>query len=398
MSTTIEPVELTEPFDPTTQEYLADPYAALARLRAQGPCVIDPRSGTWYLLSFELVEAGLAQIVRGHPEGPDRHVHFPANPFAADGPGHTEPRRVIVPTLTNRAVQRFRARAQQIVDESLAGKRDGDLLHVVDELAFRLPYHLTCDILGVPDVDNRDDLRAWTWKSLELIDAFLTPEQLRDDLAAAGQLAQHLAGVIEWKRANLDDDLLSTIIRAADEGEVMRPEQVISYVHTLYLAGMHTTVNQVPLGLLALLSNRAQWDRLRSDPSLLENAVEEVLRHSSTAHYFRRTADDEVSFNGLTVPAGTNVLCWIASANRDQRRWGPTADDLDIARADARQHLAFGFGPHVCIGSWLARLELQVAIGTIVERFPNTVLPEQELVWESNVIRGPQELVLELRS
>src|SRR5690606_1262341 len=109
------------------------------------------------------------------------------------------------------------------------------------------------------------------------------------------------------------------------------------------------------------------------------------------------TADFDIEVEGLQIPAGTDVVCWIASANRDAQRWGSSVDDLDITRADARQHVAFGFGPHVCIGSWLARMELQVVLGTIIERFPNTQLPDQELRWESNVIRGPHELVLELR-
>jgi len=98
----------------------------------------------------------------------------------------------------------------------------------------------------------------------------------------------------------------------------------------------------------------------------------------------------------VTVPAGTDVICWIASANRDKRRWGDTADQLDITRDDARQHIAFGKGPHMCVGSWLARLELQVVVGTLAARFPRMELPEQELVWGSSFIRGPEELKLRL--
>ena len=395
---TTAPVIRTEPFDARSPGYLADPYARFAALRAEGGCHVDPGTGFWFLVSHELVEAGLADIVRGHHTGVDRHAHFPANPFAADGPGHAGPRRLIAPAFSNRAVQSLRARTQQIVDDALAGAADGTSFDVVDQLAFRLPYTLTCELLGVPDVDHRDELRDWTWRSLELIDIFLTDDELRANLEAAGKLAAHLHGVIQWKRDHLADDMLSMIIRAADEGEVMRPEQVVSYVHTLYLAGMHTTVNQIPFALLTLLQHRDQWDRLRADPSLLDNAVEEILRFCSTAQYMRRTAEVDVELPGLTVPAGTEVLCWIGSANRDEDRWGPTADQLDIARPDARNHLAFGKGPHVCIGSWLARLELQVVLATLIERFPNSELADQELVWESNVIRGPRELTLTLRT
>ena len=139
-------------------------------------------------------------------------------------------------------------------------------------------------------------------------------------------------------------------------------------------------------------------DQVLAQPSLIENAVEELLRFEPTAQYMRRIVTSDFAVGGMTIPAGIEVVCWIASANRDEQRWGPTVDDLDITREDARQHIAFGKGPHVCLGSWLARLELQVVVGTIVGRFPRTELVEQDLVWSSNVIRGPEELVLQLRS
>jgi len=391
------PIAGTEPFPARSPGYLADPYSYLGDLRARGRVVADPGSGLWFLLRYDDVETGLTTITRGHDDREHRHRHFPGNPFAADGPGHTGPRRVIMPTFSNRAVQRFRDRAQQIVDEALAAKERGGGLRVVEEIGFQLPYHLTCDILGVPAVDKADELRAWTWKSLELIDAFLPPEQLSDDLDASACLAAHLREVIDWKRDHLADDVVSTVIAAADEGDVMRPDQVVPYIHTLYLAGMHTTVNQSALSLHALLEHRPQWELLQSRPALLDNAVEELLRFEPTAQYMRRTGTSDREIGGVTIPAGTEVVCWIASANRDEQRWGPTVDELDITREDARAHIAFGKGPHVCVGSWLARLELQVVVGTIVSRFPNTELIDQQLRWESNVIRGPEELVIHLR-
>ena len=396
MSSTAVDVPIAPPFRPRSTEYLADPYGHLKQLREQTPICVDPASGLWFLLRFEDVEEGLTRITRGHDESNPRNAHFPDNPFAADGPAHTGGRRVIMPTLTNRAVQRFRDRAQQIVDAALAGKDRGGELRIVEELGFPLPYHLTCSILGVPEVGNVDELRSWTWKSLELIDAFLTPEQLRDNLEAAGHLKDHLQEVIDWKRSHLEDDLVSAVIVAADAGEVMRPEQVVSYIHTLYLAGMHTTVNQTALSLHALMEYRDQWEMLVERPELLDNAVEELLRFESTAQYMRRTGTSDHEIGGFKIPAGQEVVCWIASANRDEGYWGPTADRLDISRETARQHIAFGKGPHVCVGSWLARLELQVVVGTIARRFPKTELVDQKLVWESNVIRGPEELVLQV--
>jgi cytochrome P450 len=385
-----------QPFRPRSPEYLADPYGALKALRERGPCHVDPASGHWFLLGYDEVGAGLTRITRGQSEGVDRHVHFPENPFSFDGPGHTRPRSLLAATFANRALAKFRERAQQIVDDALRGKERGGELRVVEEIGFPLPYHITRDILGVPDVDDRDALRDWTWKSLELIDAFLPDEALKIDMEASGRLAEHLHEVLLWKRKNLGDDVFSVVIRAADEGEIMRPEQILPFIHTLYLAGMHTTVNQTALSLYTLLRHPDEWALLRSKPELLENAVEEILRFEPTAQYMRRTTERDVDLGGLTLPAGVHIVCWIASANRDAAQWGPTADVFDITRPNARQHVAFGKGPHVCLGSWLARLELQVVLGTILERFPNTTLPDQALVWSSNVIRGPEELVIRL--
>jgi cytochrome P450 len=396
MTSLSEPVRVSGVLDPGSPAYLDDPYAELGRLRAFGPCVVDEDRDLWYLLGSDAVHAGLSKIVRGHHRGPDRHVNFPGNPFAADGPGHSGPRRIIAPTFSNREVHVFRDRAQAIVDGVLANVSDGGDLGVVDTLGFELPYTLTCDLLGIPDVDDRAELREWTWHSLQCIDLFLTDEQLQRYLASAAELAGHLREVIEWKRAHLGDDLLSLIIRTGDEGDVMIPEQVVPYVHTLYLAGMHTTVNQTALSLRTLLTHADQWRALCDDASLLDNAVEELLRYESTAQYMRRTAEEDVDLGEVVVPQGAEVVCWIASANRDERRWGATAGTFDITRADAKQHIAFGNGPHVCIGSWLARLELQVVIGTVAQRFPNSTIPEQDLVWESPFIRGPEQLVVRL--
>ena len=398
MSTTPEPIAGSRPFDPRSAEYLRDPYASLKALRDQAPWHVEPRSGQCFLLGYDEVGAGLTRITRGQPDGPDRHVHFPENPFSFDGPGHTAPRGLLAATFANRALAKFRERAQQIVDDALRGKEQGGELRVVEEIGFPLPYHITRDILGVPDVDNRDELRDWTWKSLELIDAFLPAEKLKENMDASGQLAEHLRDVLEWKRDHLGDDVFSVIIRAAEEGKIMRPQQILPFIHTLYLAGMHTTVNQTALSLYTLLEHRDQWELLRSKPELLENAVEEILRFEPTAQYMRRTTERNVEVGGISIPPGANVVCWIASANRDEKQWGATANEFDITRPNARQHVAFGKGPHVCLGSWLARLELQVVVGTILRRFPKTTLPRQELVWSSNVIRGPEELVLQLEA
>ncbi len=201
------------------------------------------------------------------------------------------------------------------------------------------------------------------------------------------------------KRANLGDDVLSALIRAGDEGSVITPDQVVPTIHTLFLAGFHTTVNQTSISMLALLQHRAQWEKLVADPSLLNNAVEELLRYDATAQFMIRTVPEDYPVGDSVVPAGHHVIMWLASANRDERRWGETADVVDITREDAKHHISFGTGIHACLGMWLARLELQTVIGTLAARFPNTVLTDDVPRWRSTAfIRGLDGLPVRLEA
>jgi cytochrome P450 len=377
--------------DVRSDSFAENPYPVLAAMRAEGRVHFHEPSNQWFLLQFDDVGFGLADIRRN-----ERTSRDPLNPFAMDGPGHTGPRRLIAPTLSNQKVQLLRDRTQQIVDAALVDKTPGSLLQVVEEIGYPLPYRLMCQLLGVPELPDPTELRDVTFKSLALIDAFSGPEQVQQFVAAAKELYEHLDEVVEWKRSHRGDDLVSTVLAAADDGAVMTHDHVVPYLHTLYLAGMHTTVNQIALSLLALMRNRSQWELLVAHPELCDNAIEELLRYEPTAQYMRRTTLEEYRFGDDVIPEGAAVVAWIASANRDQGKWGPDADVLDIARADAPKHIAFGKGPHVCIGSWLARLELRVVIETLVTRYPDLELATDALTWTSGItaIRGPDELPL----
>ena len=194
MTPTTEPVLLAGTFDPTRPSTSPIPTRDLARLRAQGPCVVDPERDLWYLLGSDVVQAGLSRIVRGHHRGPDRMVQLPRQPLRRRRAGPRGPRRIIAPTFSNREVQQFRDRAQEIVDGVLADHRSGGDLGVVETLGFVLPYTLTCDLLGIPDVENREDLRDWTWHSLQLHRRLPhRGRSIQELLASAALLAGHLA-------------------------------------------------------------------------------------------------------------------------------------------------------------------------------------------------------------
>jgi cytochrome P450 len=198
--------------------------------------------------------------------------------------------------------------------------------------------------------------------------------------------------VLAWKREHPADDLVSALLAAEDEGDRLTEEELLDQVILLYVAGHETTVNLIGNATLALLGHPDELARLESDRDLDAGAVEELLRYDSPVQFSRRITLEELDVDGTTIPAGSFVLTCLGSANHDSARWGPTADELDIGRADAGQHMSFGNGIHHCLGSSLARVEAQVAIGTLVRRFPGL-----ELVGEPErngrvVLRGLESL------
>ena len=397
--------------DPSQPGFMEDPYPALAGVRAAAPVHFHPVGGNWGVMRYDdvdrvLRDSTLSQSQRFAPDTPryrmirdaggGAYIESPSF-FGFDAPDHGPPRRMIVPPFTPAAIERLRLRAQSIVDRTLDAKRSGDVLLLVEELAFRLPYEVTCYLLGIEPSHDVSELREWTWKGLNLMDPFMTRDQYDEYTASALALNGHIREVVEHKRGHLGDDVMSMIITEAASGEIIGPEQVVRSVQTLYHAGMDTTVNQTSLSMLALMRNRSQWELLCGEPSLLENAIEELLRYDTTAQFMHRTTPVDYEVGGTTVPANSQIVTWIASGNRDEQRFGPTASQLDIRRQDARHHLSFGRGIHSCLGLWLARMELQVAIGTIARRFPRTRIADGELTWRStSFIRGLAELPLQL--
>ena len=175
---------------------------------------------------------------------------------------------------------------------------------------------------------------------------------------------------------------------------MLSDEELLEQLMLLYIAGHETTVNLIGNGTLALLRNRDQLAKLRADRSLDANAVEELLRYDAPVQMTRRVTLTEVEVGGKTIPAGIFVVCGLASSNRDEAHWGPTADQVDVARPTAKEHLSFGGGAHYCLGAALARLEAQVAIGSLVRRF-STIEPTAEPEWNGRLnLRGVEKLPL----
>jgi cytochrome P450 len=208
----------------------------------------------------------------------------------------------------------------------------------------------------------------------------------------------HVQDMLAWKRDHPADDLLTGLLAAEDEGDRLSEIELLDQVLLLYDAGHETTVNLIGNATLALLRHPDQLARLRADPELDGGAVEELLRYDSPVQFSRRITIADLDVDGTTIPAGTFTLTCLGSANHDEARWGPTADELDITRADAGQHMSFGNGIHHCLGSSLARTEAQVAIGALVRRFPDLALAGEPERNGRVVLRGLESLPVTLGS
>ena len=306
-----------------------------------------------------------------------------------DPPDHTRLRRLVSKAFTPRMIERLRPRIETLVDESLDAA--GPEWDVIDGLAFPLPFQVITELLGAPDTDSAQ-LREWSGTVVRSLEPVIDPELLKE-IAEAGRNIQGLVlDMIDWKRAHPGDDLLTAMIEAEEDGDKLSPEELAEQVALLYIAGHETTVNLIGNGTLALLKHRDQLDRLRQDPALDENAVQELLRYDSPVQNTRRITLAPFDVDGKQIDPGAFVVLGLASSNHDPAKWGVTADDLDLGRENASQHVSFGGGHHFCLGSHLARLEGEVAVGRMVRRF-GALEQADDPVWNGRInLRGMSHL------
>ena len=316
-----------------------------------------------------------------------------------DPPDHTRIRGIVQKVFTPRAIEQLTPRVQELVDDALdAAVARGDGLEVVADLAFPLPFQVISDMLGMPDAD-RDELRGWAHTLTLGLEPLLAQLHVNDIMDASDHMTDHVLEAIEWKRSHPSDDLLTALIDAEHEGERLTADELVDQVSLLFIAGHETTVNLIGNGALALLRNRAQLERWQNDPSIATTAIDELLRYDAPVQFSRRVTTADIEIHDRKIAAGTFVFVVLGSANRDPAHWGANADTVDLTRAGAAQHLAFGSGIHHCLGAALARLEGRIALGTLVARFPEMELATSEPKWNGRLtLRGLDELPVSLGS
>ncbi|MGH9006886.1 MAG: cytochrome P450 family protein [Acidimicrobiales bacterium] len=389
-----------------------DPFPLLAELRESCP-VREVRladgHGAWLVLGHDAARSTLKDhriskdmlaALEGDPDVVAEGLPGPAfsrHMLNVDPPDHTRLRKLVarafVPERVRALEPAITAIAHELLDE-LEG-RAGGAVDLVAGYARPLPFGVISELLGVPGAD-RAALDDWFQTLLQPCPDDPTPEMI----AASDAIVAFLDDLVESKTRMPRDDLVTVLVSASADGDQLSRQELLSSLFQLIVAGHDTTASLIGNGVVALLDDPVQLAALVQDPALLPSAVEELLRFcAAVPHATFRVASESVELGAAVIPGGSQVLVCLAAANRDPAHW-ERPDELDLLRAP-KPHLAFGHGPHFCLGAPLARLEARVALGALLARFPELRLavPRDHLAWSHGdglVLRGLAALPVSL--
>jgi cytochrome P450 len=391
-------VATTRKYDLYSDEFRARTYETFAEMREHDPVLcqpgIDGESMIWFVTGHDDVvrvlldderfvrDPALAlppdELERFTTGLPEAFAFIDNHMLNKDGDDHRRLRRIVTQAFTPRMVERLRPRVQEIADELLDAVDPHGRMDLVEEFAFPLPMMVISELLGIPH-DDRDRFREW---STPIVTPALEPEELQRFGELMTEFVAYLRALFEQRRAEPREDLISALLQAEDEGDTLSEQELFSMVVLLIVAGHETTVNLIGNATAALLRHPEQRAQLERDPSLIPRAVEELLRYDgSVERALNRWAATDVELGGHTIRRGETVIVVLGSANRDGERFADP-DVLDVTRDDLK-HVAFGRGSHYCLGAPLARLEAEIALATLLRRFPRLRLEVEpdELRW-----------------
>jgi cytochrome P450 family 142 subfamily A polypeptide 1 len=354
--------------------YTGDPHPTYRWLRAQAPVYWDAASDLWVLSRYEdVLNASKAADVFSAGQGVLPESDAMVSIVCMDDPRHQRLRKLVNRGFTPRMVgllhQRVRELATRIVDD-VARRGECDL---VREIAVPLPLYIIAEMLGIREEDFAR-FHDWSDRLIGVAGNYDDPVKLNDAVTAYAEYGEYLKDVFEDRRRAPREDLVSILVAAQQDGmlaedeESMENDEIVMFMTLLLVAGNETTRNAISGGMLALMQDRSQLELLRARPALMDSAVEEILRYVSPIICFRRTATRDTEIRGQAIKAGDRVLMLYQSANRDEDVFAD-ADRFDVTRTP-NPHLAFGIGPHFCLGANLARLELKVMVEELIRRFP----------------------------
>jgi cytochrome P450 PksS len=411
LASQVVPLSALPPVNIVSPEFKAHADAFYDRLRREAPVyrtVLPDKMPVWIVSRYDDV----AMVLKDERFSKEFRTLFEANPnlkppwipktllplmrhmLHTDPPDHTRLRALVQQAFKPTFVERLRPRIRELSDELLTAARQKNSLDLISQFALPIPATIIAEMLGVP-VEDHHKFHNWSRRMLAL--GGLKFRILRA-LPTAWQFGRYLRRLIRVKRAAPQDDLLTALVLAEENGQKLNEDELVAMIFLLLIAGHETTVNLIGNGMLALLEHPNQMQRLRQEPNLMKSAVEEMLRFTSPVETgTERYTKEEVTISGVTIPRGSLVLAAIASANRDEQHFS-NPDELDLGR-EPNKHLAFGLGPHYCLGAPLARLEAQIAFAALLERTSeiHLAVPREKLHWNRGLIlRGLQSLPLQV--
>ena len=397
----------TEPlFDPLSPDYIRNPYPFYERLRNTDPVHLTEHRS--YLASRHAESSLVLRDKRFGKDFVERTVRrygpkIMEEPIfrsmshwmlQQDPPDHTRLRGLVVKAFTARRVEDMRPRIQQVVDQTIDAVLDSGHMDLIEDFAFRLPVTIICDMLGIPE-EHREAFYKGSRDGGRILEPVpMTQEEIAQANAGNAMARMYFEQLFELRRREPGDDLTTQLVQAEEDGSKLTNEELTANIILLFGAGHETTVNLIGNGLLALHRNPGQLALLKSNPSLITNAIEEFLRYDSSVQLTGRVALQDIpDLGGKKIPKGETVLCLLGSANRDPAAYHDHPDRLDITRPNIRP-LSFGGGIHHCLGAQLARIEAEIAISTLLRRLPELRLDDADNPeWRPTfVLRGLKRL------
>lgn len=385
-----------------TKEFTHNPYPVYEKLRQSDPILNlqfpDGRFG-WLISDYEqAVEAlkdGRFSKDVAKAMGQKQTSVFSTNMLFSDPPDHKRLRGLVQKGFTPQRIADMRGHIQEIADNLLDAVSSKDTINLIDEYAFKLPIIVISEILGVP-TEDQDKFRVW---SNSIIGA--SNQEMNEQVVQ--HMNEFIAYLKDWfakVREQPGDDMISQLVIAENQGERLSEQELFGVVTLMIIAGHETTVNLIGNGVLALLEHPEQRKLLQEQPELIHGAIEEMLRYNGPVEFSTsRWAAEAMDFHGVHMKKGDLVVIALNSANRDASQF-ENPDIFDITR-EKSQHLAFGKGIHLCLGAPLARLEGEIAINTLLRRYPHFELQRDidELEWRPGmIVRGVKEIPISLRA
>lgn len=397
-------------FDPFEPGFVASPYDQYRRLREHDPVHWSPLLEGWVLtrfddvvellrdptISVELDHARATGVVELQRERQARTGRSSDTLVLRDDPDHNRLRKLLQRPFGPRPVESLRAMVAGKVDAAMAGLAPRGAMDAIGDFAYPLPVSVFNDMLGLPDEDA-PRVRSWIQAVARMLDPVIDDDEHTRCQVLMDEMYDYLDRVIEQKRAAPADDVMTDLVQAEEDGDRLTRDELVAQVVTLYVAGHEPTMALIGNGLLALVRQPDQLALLRSQPDLLPNAVNELLRFDGPNQFVRRIARRPMEIGGREVAAGDVIYAGVGAANHDPDRW-PDPDRVRVDRPDAAHHVQFGSGIHHCLGAHLARLQAEVALGALLFRLDDLALAGEPVWSERMVIRGLQSLPITYRA